>query len=96
MYLKIHRTNEHILVAVCDKEILGKKLCDGEIEIEISERFYKGRIASRKEVVEALESATIANLFGEKAVSCAIENGLIDRQNVMRISGVPHAQIYQL
>jgi len=96
MYLKIHRTEEHILVAVCDKEILGKKISDGELEVEISERFYKGKIAARKEVLEALESATVANLFGEKAVACALESGFIDGQNVLRINGIPHAQIYKL
>lgn len=96
MYLKIHKTHGHILVAVCDKEILGTKICEGELEIEISERFYKGKIATAREVIEALESATVANLFGKKAVTCAIENGLVEKQNVIWINGIPHAQIYHL
>ncbi len=96
MYLKIHRAQGHVVVAVCDREILGKKICEGELEIEISERFYKGKIASAREVIEALKSATVANLFGEKAVACALENGLIEKQNVLWINGIPHAQIYQL
>jgi hypothetical protein len=96
MYLKIHKAQGHIIVAVCDKEIIGKKICDGELEIEISERFYKGRSATDREVIEALKSATAANLFGEKAVAIALENGLIEKQNVLWINGIPHAQLYQL
>ncbi|MEM2924537.1 MAG: DUF424 domain-containing protein [Methanocellales archaeon] len=96
MYLKIYKTQDHILVAVCDKEILGMKICEGELEIEISERFYKGKIASTSEVIKALESATVANLFGERAVACALEKGLIEKQNVLWINGIPHAQLYRL
>ena len=94
MYLKIYRSGTDLIVAVCDKDLLGKKLKQGNITVEISEGFYKGDLASDVEVVEALANATTANLFGEKAVACAIKCGGVDPECVMMISGVPHAQIF--
>jgi hypothetical protein len=43
-----------------------------------------------------LENATIANLVGEIAVKCAIELGLIDPECVIKIKGIPHAQMVKM
>ena len=43
-----------------------------------------------------LKNATIANLVGNKTVQCAINMGLVDPKCVLRIKGVPHAQIVKM
>lgn len=96
MYLKIHRSGSGILVAVCDKDVLGKKLKHGNVNVEISEGFYKGDIVSEEQVMTALTNAKTANLFGEKAVACAISCGAVDSECVVVIDGVQHAQIFHL
>ncbi|MGP8321480.1 MAG: DUF424 domain-containing protein [Methanosarcinaceae archaeon] len=94
MYLKIHKSGIGVLVAVCDTDVLGKTLQYGNANLEISEGFYKGDIASEKQIFEALANATTANLFGKKAVACAIKCGAVDSECVITIDGVPHAQIF--
>ena len=94
MYLKIHRYGTGLIVAACDKNILGKKLKQGKITVDISEGFYKGELASEEQVIEALANATTANLFGERAVACSIKCGFVDPECVVMIDGVPHAQIF--
>ncbi len=40
--------------------------------------------------------ATILNVVGEKAVSKAVELGLVDPSNVLKIGGTVHAQMVRL
>ncbi|NYT19590.1 MAG: DUF424 family protein [Methanosarcinales archaeon] len=96
MYLKIHKSGSQMIVAVCDKELIGKKLKEGELVIEISEAFYKGEIASEEKIIEAISNTTTANIFGIHAVQCAVDAGLVDPGCIIYIEGIPHAQLYKL
>ncbi len=96
MYLKIYKNGEHVLVAACDKEVLGKTLKRGNAAVEISRAFYEGEYVSEEELQKALEKATTANLFGEKTIKCAIKCRLIDPDSVIIIDNVPHAQIFRI
>ena len=68
MYLKIYKNGEHILIAACDKEVLGKKLKHGNSVVEISKAFYGGTYVSEEELQKSLQGATTVNLFGEKTI----------------------------
>jgi hypothetical protein len=97
MYLKIHRTYDgSSVVAVCDKELLNRKLRQGEIELHISEHFYGTTPADDNEVSEALTCADNVNIIGERAVAIAVNLGLVERSGCLIIEGIPHAQIIRL
>jgi hypothetical protein len=96
MYLKIYKNGGHVLVAACDKELLGKKLKHGNTLVEISRAFYEGEYVSEEELQKALQGATTANLFGEKTIKCAVKCGFIDPDSVIMIDYVPHAQIFRI
>ena len=42
MYLKTYKSGTQFIVAVCDKDLLGKILKEGDVTVEVSEEFYKG------------------------------------------------------
>ncbi|MGZ4913502.1 MAG: DUF424 domain-containing protein [Halobacteriota archaeon] len=96
MYLKSYKVNRETIVAVCDSELLGRTFCDGELHLSVNEEFFKGLLASEHDVREALQSATIANLVGKRAVDCGIDSGIIDNDYIITIEGVPHAQMVML
>lgn len=96
MYLKIYKNGEHVLVAACDREVLGRTLKYGNTVVEINRVFYEGEHVSGEKLQEALQEATTANLFGEKTIECSIKYGLIDPDSVMIIDNVPHAQIFRV
>lgn len=96
MYIKKYDTEGHIIVAVCDRNILGKKFREGKLVLKLDSSFYKGDEANEIEVKEALSSATIANIAGEKAIACAVECGCIDPDVVIFIEGIPHAQMIRI
>ncbi len=96
MYMKKYDTEGQVIVAVCDKNILGKKFREGKLVLKLDSSFYKGDEADEKEVKEALSSATIANIAGEKAIACAVECGCIDPDAIIFIEDIPHAQMIRI
>jgi hypothetical protein len=96
MYLKIYKNGGHVLVAACDREVLGKTLKHGNVVVEIKRDFYEGENVSEEEFQKALKEATTANLFGEKTIKCAIQCRMIDPDSVIIIDSVPHAQIFRI
>ena len=85
-----------VLLATCDAELLGKILREGKIVFEIHEQFYKGPKMTVEEVIDLMKQSTIVNIVGHKIVKKAIEKGLVHPDAVLKISGVPHAQIVKM
>jgi hypothetical protein len=96
MYLKIHKSGDSTIVALCDRELIGKTLKEGNITVTITEDFYKGELISQEKAIDILSGATNINIFGKKAVSCAIECGVVDKNNVKIINEVAHAQVFRI
>lgn len=96
IYVKVYRVQGEVLLAACDEELIGKTFREGELKLEVKERFYKGELVEEDRLESLLEEATIANLTGERCVSKAIELGYVDPERVLRIEGVPHAQMAKL
>lgn len=92
-YIKIYKREGEVLLAACDKEILGKKLSEGEYHLDVRKEFYGDELIGVKEFVKLLSNVTIANLTGNKVVETAIKLGFINKKNVLTISGIRHAQI---
>jgi uncharacterized protein len=85
------------IVAICDKELLGKKFENEKFQLEVKENFYKGKEVNEKELVEimrdwSMEDATF-NIVGKKAVSIALKVGLINQEGIKEINGIPFALV---
>ena len=96
MYMKKYEAEGQIIIAVCDKDIIGKKFREGELVLKLDEGFYKGDESHEKDVKDALSYATIANVAGKKSIACAVDCGCIDPDAVIFIDGVPHAQMVRI
>ena len=85
-----------MLLAVCDCELLGRTLREGKIVFHIKEEFYNGRKATVEEAMGMIDNSTIVNLVGKACVEKAIAEGYVHPDAVIKIEGVPHAQIMKL
>ncbi len=94
MYVKIHRSEHTEIIAVCDKNLLGKKITENALELSIKKSFYKGELMEKEEVIRLLKTADNTNLVGDEAVSCGLEAGIITEDSIMIIGGLKHAQFY--
>jgi hypothetical protein len=90
--LKTYTVGNDLLVAACDKELLGVTLFEDNVEFVVSEDFYCAVEGTVDLLSKQLQRATIANLVGERCVNCGIQLGVIRKENVLNIADVPHAQ----
>jgi len=96
VYVKVRKWGSQTLLAICDAELLGKTLREGKIVFRVREEFYKGYKVSLDEAVELIRHSTIVNMVGQNIVNRALEERLIHPEAILRISGVPHAQIVKI
>jgi hypothetical protein len=94
--IKVYNQGRERLVAACDREIVGKTFRSDGLVLEVSESFYHGDEVDEEALVNWLRLATVANLSGEKVVGIAVRNGFVDEGCVIRIGGVPHAQMTRM
>jgi len=95
-YVKVYRVQSELMVAVCDEEVYGKCYEEGGVVLRGEKKFYGDELKGRKETMRLLRQATIANLLGKDIVEQGIKIGIIDPANVLRVKGVPHAQMVRM
>ena len=95
MHLKIHNISGcDTIVAACDADLIGQTLTCPQCDIVVDESFYGTEPATEEEIIKALKSAANANIIGEKVCAIALKAGIIDKETIILIGNIPHAQIY--
>jgi hypothetical protein len=94
MFVRIIKSYRDI-VAICDSELIGKKFEEGELQLDIKESFFKGEEISEVEAIKIIqemskEDATF-NIVGEKSVNTALRVGIISKEGIKKIQGIPFA-----
>jgi uncharacterized protein len=93
VYLNVKKVDQNVVLAVCDCDLLGKTLREGKIVFKVKTEFYNGRKATVDEAVGLISNSTIVNLVGKNCVENAIKQGYVHPDAVIKIEGIPHAQI---
>jgi hypothetical protein len=96
MFVKIINSSRNI-VAICDSDLIGKKFEDEKFQLDVKENFYKGEEIPKEKVIDIIqkmskEDATF-NIIGEKSVNCALKAGIISKEGIKKIQGIPFAFI---
>jgi uncharacterized protein len=94
-YFKVHRSGSDVLVAACDRELLGKTL-SGDFDILVNPTFYGQDLCEEDGLFDAISEANLVNLLGNRIVDLAVEKGLVNKKNILIMGGVKHAQIITL
>ena len=95
-WVKVFRTKQDIVVAICDEEILGREFKFKEVKVKVNEKFYGGKLVDERIALWLIQKGTIINLFGNKIVELALKNHFIKKENTILIDGQLHAQIIKL
>jgi hypothetical protein len=96
VYVNLKKVGRNVLLAICDCEILGRTLREGKIVFHVKDEFYNGGRVTIEEAVGMIENSTIVNMVGKNCVERAIQKGYVHPEAVLKIEGVPHAQIVKL
>ncbi len=91
VYLKIHKQPLGQVVAACDEEILGKCFISGKLKIDVTERFYKGKLKDIEEVLIILGNSKNFNIVGQNIIQAAIQKCIISDDAVLTVQEIPIA-----
>lgn len=94
--LKIHEPHNNYTVALCDKDLLGKKYSENGLTLDIDPDFFGGKPAPIKEIKDAIETAQSVNIVGSAIISKLIEHKIISPSGVKTIDETKYAHIYRL
>lgn len=96
VYVRTIKVGNEVLVAACDAEILGKVFEEDDLCLEVNKEFYCGDAMSLEECSTILVQATILNVVGQKIVKKAVELGLVNPSNILKVGETVHAQMVRL
>jgi uncharacterized protein len=92
MIVKIHKTHDgRKIVAVCDKDLIGKKFEEGKLQLDFTSEFYKGEEKDEEVIINFFSSAYIVNLAGKGAVNLGLKQGLISKDSLRYVKKIPYA-----
>ena len=91
--VRVYKQGSDVVVAACDKDLLGQTFREGELKLTVSPGFYEGEDANEEILVNRLSGCTVANLVGKKVCGIAAKHDFIAEDGVIIIGGVPHAQM---
>jgi len=80
------------MLAICDADIIGKIFEEDDIQISVTKEFYGGVECDEKEALNLIKSPTIINAVGKDIISIMVQEKLVEKENILYIQGVPHAQ----
>jgi len=93
MIIKVHKTQDgRRIIAICDNNLIGKKFEEKNLQLDLTSDFYKGEEKTKEEIIESIKGSYIVNIVGKKSISLAIKLGIINKDNIIKIKNIPHAQ----
>ena len=92
--VRISDYQKNTMVNMCDAELIGKDIVDGELKIHISESYYGKQLVDKDEAIFFLKSASIMNLVGKETISLAIDLGIGSESGIKIISDIPFLIIF--
>ena len=92
-WAKVMKLSDKKIVAICDADLLGKTFKERSLTLKVSPEFYGGQRVEVYEALNLLREASVINLIGENIVRKAVEENIIHEDGVLKVAGVPHAQL---
>ncbi len=94
MIAKIHKSREgQTFLALCDKDILGKKFEEGKKQLDLTSKFYEGEEKKEKEIKDMIKHVYIINAAGKQTIEFLKKHDLVQEGHIITIDGIPHAQV---
>ena len=84
------------MLNICDAELLGKKIVQDDLTVNISEGYYGDRFVDQKEAESLLQNASIINMVGKETVSLSVKIGIGSENGIKIISGIPFLIIFNM
>lgn len=89
-----HQNNS--MLNICDSSLLGKKIVDDKVTMNISKSYYYERFVEKEEAQNLLKKCSSINMVGKETVSLSVSLGIGSQQAIKEIDGIPFLLIFKM
>ena len=86
----------NMMLNICDVDLLGKNIVDGELNMNISKSYYGEKLIEEDEATKLLKQSAIINMVGKNTISLSIELGIGSENGIKTISNVPFLIVFKM
>ena len=94
--VRITEYQKKIMLNICDADLLGQKIIQDELTLNISQSYYGERFVEREEAESLLKNSSIINMAGKETVSLSVELGVGSESGIKIISDVPFLIVFNI
>ena len=86
----------NMMLNICDVDLLGKNIVEGELNMNISESYYGEKLIEKEEAAKLLKQSSIINMVGENTVNLSIKLGIGSENGIKKISNIPFLIVFKM
>jgi len=91
---KLHTdTDGKEVLALCDSDLVGKKIEEGKKQLDLTSSFYKGKEMKDDQLDDLLKVVYLINAVGTEVVEFLKQKKLVAPSQIITIANIPHAQV---
>jgi hypothetical protein len=84
------------MLNICDADLLGKNITQGELTVNISKSYYGEKIVEKKEATQLLKNSSIINMVGKNTLSVSLGLGIGSEKGIKTIGGIPFLIVFKM
>lgn len=98
MQFSVHLTGyqENTMLNICDVDLVGKKISEKNLQVDISKNYYGKEIVEKNEAENLLKNSSVINMVGKEIISLSMNLGIGSEKGIKKISGVPFLIVYKM
>jgi hypothetical protein len=87
---------KNTMLNICDAELLGKKIVQDDLNMNISKSYYGEKLVEKEEAKILLKKSSIINMVGKETISLSVELGIGSENGIKSISGIPFLIVFKM
>lgn len=95
-FVKTSNYQSSNMLNMCDEDLLGRIIKNGNLQINISKSYYGQRIVEQEEAQTLMQNCSILNLVGANTIQMSVDLKIGSQQGVKTIDGVPFLIVFKM
>ena len=84
------------MLNMCDEDLLGKIVKNGDLQINISKSYYGQRLVDEAEAETLMQNSSVLNLVGKQTIDMSVNLKIGSRQGVKTIDDIPFLLVFKM
>src|SRR5574338_1436541 len=84
------------MLNMCDEDLLGKIVKNGDLQINISKNYYGQRLVDEAEAETLMQNSSVPNLVRKQTIDMSVNLKIGSRQGVKTIDDIPFLLVFKM